>query len=363
MIGLIGGYGQVGIGAFKVLESEYGSENIKIGGRNPENISEENKKILKNAKIQKVDVYNKNSLVDFMKDCDLIVNCCGPSHKISYDIYKTSEELEKNYIDAGFDMRFSGEKNSNIKALYGCGSSPGFSGISQKYLVSLFDKAENLNYYYGGISKFTRAAAEDYLIGACEEKTGFMANYRNYKKEPLSSFENIEAELPYFSDDIKIIPFFDDECEETAKKTNIKNASWYIVSEGEKVTSIMKNARYEWKKDKEKCINNFITAVNLDIIGKKEYMCFLIECDGISAGKYTKKRMAVKSYEPSDLTGFMTGISAIYLLNNDIDNGIYTMSEIVSPEYVWKMMEQNNVTEIMTITDVEDDEFFDEGEL
>lgn len=363
MIGIIGGYGQVGLGALNILLSEYGAENIKIGGRYPEKLSEEKKKQLANIRIEKVDVYDKESLITFVDECDMIVNCCGPSHKLSYDIYKTVSECGKQYVDAGFDLRFTDEKSSAETAIYGCGSSPGFSGLIQKYLVSLFDEAENLYYYYGGISKFTKAAAEDYLIGACEEKTGFMAKYRNYKKEPITSFDSDTTELPYFSEDIKVIPFYDDECEEVAAYTNIKNASWFIVSEGERVTSLMKNARYEWNKDKEKCIENFMISVNLDLAGRKEYMCFLLECDGIKNGRYARKRMAVKTYRPSYFTGFMTGIAAIYVMKNNVKNGVYTMSEIVDPEFAWNLIEKNNAADIINILDIENDNYFDEGEL
>ncbi len=33
-----------------------------------------------------------------------------------------------------------------------------------------------------------------------------------------------------------------------------------------------------------------MTSVNLDLIGRKEYMCFLLECDGIKDGSYMSKR-------------------------------------------------------------------------
>ncbi len=49
-----------------------------------------------------------------------------------------------------------------------------------------------------GFQNSQKKTAEDYLIGACEEKTGFMANYRNYKKEPLTLFESETTELPLF---------------------------------------------------------------------------------------------------------------------------------------------------------------------
>lgn len=363
MIGIIGGYGQVGLGTLNLLLSEYGAENIKIGGRHSEKISREKKKQIGNIKLEKVDVYDKDSLKNFIGECDMVVNCCGPSHKLSYDIYKTVSECGKKYVDAGFDIRFAGEKSSDVAALYGCGSSPGFSGLAQKYLISLFDEAENLTYYYGGISRFTEAAAEDYLIGSCEEKTGFMANYRNYARKPLESFESDITELPYFSEDIKIIPFYDDECEETAVSSKIKNASWFIVSEGERVTSLMKNARYEWNKDKKRCIKSFMASVDLDLIGRKEYMCFLLECDGIKNGDYVKKRMVVKTYQPSYFTGFMTGIAVIYMMKNNVKNGVYTMSETVDPEFVWKSIQKYNIADIIGIFDVKDDDYFDEGEL
>lgn len=125
----------------------------------------------------------------------------------------------------------------------------------------------------------------------------------------------------------------------------------------------MKNARYEWNKDKEKCIKNFMTSVNLDLIGRKEYMCFLLECDGIKDGSYVKKRMAVKTCQPSYFTGFMTGIAAVYMMKNNVKNGVYTMSEIVDPVFVWNSIQKYNAADIISISDVKDDSYFDEGEI
>lgn len=107
MIAIIGGYGQVGLGTLNLLLSEYGAENIKIGGRYPEKISGETKEQIGNIRLEKVDVYDKGSLKNFIRECDIVINCCGPSHKLSYDIYKIVSECGKKYVDAGFDMRFT----------------------------------------------------------------------------------------------------------------------------------------------------------------------------------------------------------------------------------------------------------------
>ena len=94
-----------------------------------------------------------------------------------------------------------------------------------------------------------------------------------------------------------------------------------------------------------------MTSVNLDLIGRKEYMCFLLECDGIKDGSYVKKRMAVKTYQPSYFTGFMTGIAAVYMM------------KIVDPVFVWNSIQKYNAADIISISDVKDDSYFDEGEI
>ena len=62
--------------------------------------------------------------------------------------------------------------------------------------------------------------------------------------------------------------------------------------------------------------------------------------------------MAVKTCQPSYFTGFMTGIAAVYMMKNNVKNGVYTMSEIVDPVFVWNSIQKYNAADIISISDV-----------
>lgn len=54
----------------------------------------------------------------------------------------------------------------------------------------------------------------------------------------------------------------------------------------------------------------------------------------------SKREWQLKTYQPSYFTGFMTGIAAVYMMKNNVKNGVYTMSEIVDPVFVWNSIQK-----------------------
>ncbi len=364
-IGIIGGYGSIGQYAYDTIVKYY--PNIKIGGRNPEQLTAVQKARFPNAVFEKVDVHQPDSLRKFAKDCRLIVNCAGPSNFISYDVCKIISEMGIPCADAGFDMRFlqMNQETASI-ALYGCGSAPGLSGLFQKYLLNQFEKAKEMTYYYGGLSEFSRTAAEDYLIGACGEKTASMGEWKNGQKQQVSTFSQEKVTLPYFPQEVMPIPYFDEECEAVAQTSNITHAKWFMVTDGERVSELMKNARYEWKKNPQNLITSLCSSAKLDMIGRNSYLCFLILASGIKDNQPLHKQLVYKISNPSMLTGTGAGIAALAILEGKTpDTGFHAFSEAVSPEYAVQHLQNLNIADIFEINSVGTDALTEteEGEI
>ena len=89
MIGIIGGYGEVGHHACMMLQ-KWGKQSLKIGGRNPEKGKELYGNVLPDARWEKVDVTDKDSIASFITGCELVLNCAAPSSRYSRTVAPVS---------------------------------------------------------------------------------------------------------------------------------------------------------------------------------------------------------------------------------------------------------------------------------
>lgn len=91
IIGVIGGYGQVGQEAVRYLINET-PYNILLGGRNFPN-SPVPKQMQGRSSFMPVDIFHDESLSTFCDACDILINCAGPSAVIG-DNYPDTGGIE-----------------------------------------------------------------------------------------------------------------------------------------------------------------------------------------------------------------------------------------------------------------------------
>lgn len=332
MIGIIGGYGEVGLQAARVI-NKWGKFKIKIGGRNVNVAKLKLSKEFKEALWQEIDINNKDSIEKFIKNCKLVINCVGPSCNISAMVAKKCFEHSCHYVDAGFNEELKNIEliNEGVKAIYASGSIPGLSGILPRWLATKFDKVDSLVSYTGILEKFNSSAAEDYLDGAI--KNNFpLAGWKN--GEICSSIlkRKTEVELPYFSNKVNLYPYFDKETEVVAKHLHLVNGEWYMAFEGNYIQAALDKVCFEFLSDKKLAIKHLCEVTALDCMENGSYIKFLIQISGKKDKSKTTKTLILQEQKPSVLTGTIVAVATMCILENEIEDGIYSLSEILNME-------------------------------
>jgi DNA polymerase III delta prime subunit len=319
MIGIIGGYGDIGINAAYLLRQQL-SDKLRIGGRNVNSVCKSIKEIFKNDEFQQIDVNDYNSVNKFIKGCRIILNCTG----ICNDIAQIAVEEGCSYVDVGFNKPVGIVNSKELNIIYGAGAIPGLSGILPRYLANSFDIVKDLDFYYAVLGVFTERAAKDYVEGLLSTENKSMAMWHKYKVVPYKHNTN---EVYFPGKEIKMFPFFDEESKYVAEETNLENGKWYIAMGGECTLRVLEKAKYNYKRDMKKTINDLCAASHVDCAGKKKYAEFIIEIKGKKNNKDIVKTLILKYENPSELTGIIAATTVIAIIKNKLSKGLYPLGE------------------------------------
>ncbi|MBU3186312.1 saccharopine dehydrogenase NADP-binding domain-containing protein [Clostridium estertheticum] len=351
MIGILGGYGEIGLEAASIL-SQWGKHSLRIGGRNIEGaqIKLENK--FPSAQWKFVDIKNSESVEKFIDGCDLIVNCVGPSYEASALVAKMALEKGCHYVDVGFNKELEMMKGvyENISAIYAAGAIPGLSGLLPRWLAKGFNKIDSLTCYTGILDKFTISAAEDYLAGVLKNNIS-MAAWKDGKFRSSALKRENSVELPYFSRRVNLYPYFDNETQYLAENLSLKNGEWYMAFEGEHIQSIIEEVCFQFLSDRNKAVNRLCTATALDTIGDRSYINFLIELSGTKDEYKKTKTLILQGYKPSVLTGNVVGVVARAVLEGEIESGIKCLAEVSNLERVIELLNETSAVSIFNTED------------
>lgn len=320
MIGIIGGYGEVGIHACRLLQ-QCQSQSLKIGGRNPERGKRDFGHLFPEATWEQVDMHNEESLDRFAEACDLVLNCAGPSHRVSKRIARVCIKKGCHFVDAGFERGMEDLKliKDGQAVLYAAGATPGLSGLLPFWFARQFDKVDNALTYTIALDKFTPTGAEDYLEGVLDETNAPMAAWRNgalmrgvLKREPGIT-------LPFFEHEITAYPIFDDETLHIAKKLKLSDGRWYFATVGDKTPAALDTASINYQKSPQETIEKLCLASSLDMAGRTPCFNQLIQFDGEVDGVSIVKTAVMKSQGTTEMTGSVAAACAIAILDGKVD--------------------------------------------
>ena len=326
MIGILGGYGDIGERIVKRLMDRY---TILIGGRNAL-LKQETFMDKGNLRFQNVDIYNPTQLLEFVKSCKLVINCTGPSWKNQGIVEKACMENNIHLLDIGFPepiKHYKGEKVGRT-ILYGVGTSPGLSGLLQIYLGQDFDSIEEMNVFFGGRDTFTKVAAEDYLHGITNEKNIPLAMWKQSKVVLNSKLRLQEKVIPFFNDTVNVYPYVDEESLLVVDRLKPQKGTWNLVVEGKKMNKLLDQARIFYPDRSSAAIHLLCEGSQLEMLGKESYVIFLIEIKGITSGNKRVKTLMLKAKSQADLTSMVVAESVEHVLGGNIENGIKSLSEI-----------------------------------
>jgi len=332
MIGIIGGYGEVGLEVTRLLK-KYNKHSLRIGGRNIKLAKMKLQKELFDVELMQVDVDSDRSVEAFIDGCDLIINCVGPSYNSESLAAKKCFEKKCNYVDLGINKKLESMRNINndITAIYGAGFMPGLSGILPRWLAQKFHKVSSLTCYTGISDKFTSSAAEDYLAGIFDSNKS-LAAWKEGKVVNSCLKRKTNVQLPYFLEEVNLYPYFDKETEYVAESIGIEDGEWYMAFEGENIQSVLEKVCFEFISDKKNAVKHLCMATTLDSIEIGSYVNFLVEMHGVEEENEIVKTLILQMDKPSVLTGTMAALAGMAILEGRVKKGVYPLAEVSGTE-------------------------------
>jgi saccharopine dehydrogenase (NAD+, L-lysine-forming) len=106
----------------------------------------------------KMDVNDRDSMVNTFKEIDVVINCAGPFYKTAVPVAKAAVEAKVNYIDIcddyeGTEILFNSEidkmaREAGITVLTGMGSDPGTNNVLVKWYADRLDSVDEIYLYW-----------------------------------------------------------------------------------------------------------------------------------------------------------------------------------------------------------------------
>lgn len=279
MIGIIGGYGNIGIEAADIIKTN-SSEMIRVAGRNISKVSQRAKELFASDKWFQIKESSSNEWKDFIKGCRLVLCSAELGNETVECINRIAGELDCPIVYLGINLP---KQEAEGKFIYGAGSIPGLSGIIPQYLAQDFDSVASIDFYYGAKGTFTYTAAKDYMDGVFNNSNRSMVMWKYGKLLPYVPAE-VEKTNMYICNEIenmRCFPYFDDESEYLCQKYGLSEGRWHMCISGENTLKVLERARYDYQVNKDKTLRNICRASKLDCFGTTGITKFVCSIAGM----------------------------------------------------------------------------------
>lgn len=295
MIGLYGATGNIGGNALKFLLDMFPGEKIKVGTRDPLKCAEESENVI----CVKTDIYDDEERKLFLRDCDCILNCAGPSFDITPLLIKEAIRNKIPLVDVGTISDKDCDDFSRITPdapiIYGAGSVPGITGIFPIEAVANIPKgAEDVNLYeiYEVSGSFSKNGAVDYLTGLKKGMAGAATAISKIYKDNNSLINRLKAhkkaEVPGFPYPVRLFPYWDKETSYVSDTADKKNAEFYSAIRGEEFLKFSENDisdLFRGKADIESLALKLSEATRNDTKENGEYIRLVVLVEYTLAGE------------------------------------------------------------------------------
>lgn len=326
-IGVLGGSGNIGMWALRILSKDSRC-HVTATGLNTCNIPPEVRERLSGVEWRDVNAEEEADLEQFAVTMDVVVNCIGPSVKYSRSIAAICLKQAAVYVDAGHIRPLHNQINPAAFCVYAAGAAPGLSALLCRYAASQYQSIERMVYINAMSGAFSRSAAWDYLDGINGRFTS--------DAEPAVLNSKIGSRyLPFVDGNVELFPYYDEEAHNVAKSTCAAKAEFYVALQGTLIRKAIEYAVILYGQDPERAVAELVSASKINQVTTGEYLMFLVEVTGRrkdgSSGVHT---LALKSNNPSALTGQVTGAVAALAANTKMNTGICALAEIAEYENI-----------------------------
>lgn len=327
-VGIIGASGNAGKGAVSILKNR-DDILLKLGCRHIEKLADENE----NCELYSVDVNREEELNAFVKNCDYVINCAGPSWKIMERVAKSCFQYHTVYIDVAggqsfiHSLKMLEQAEANI-GITSAGVYPGLSEIFLKWICEQSDgKIASIEEVFYGNDMLSDVALQDICESLKEDEGDAFCYCHNGEILKISFETKTSMKVPGVLNPIHLMPVMNPAFANVMGKYSIDKAIFYLGLLREESMSELIHLKSELKNHTSEEI---LSEETKSIFYSKEYKSRF----GMMAEVAMRDSQGKERYVLSGETNwnYLTGaVAALALLNLEEKNayGIRYVHEMV----------------------------------
>jgi hypothetical protein len=334
VIGLIGGYGDVGGHTARFLRHR-GGHRLRVGGRDPVAARRFARDALGGeAEAVPVDCFDDIALDRFAAGCGVLVNCAGPSHVIRDRAARAALRAGAHYVDAGGDDALhelldpAEIARSGRAVVLSAGLRPGLTGLLPRWAArSAFDGVRSMTAYLAVLGHFTRVAADDYVGGAGDGVSEPLAAWRDGPR-PRELTRRTGVTLPFLPAAVTLLPYLDSEGVRLAEAMGLSHGDWYTALIGEHVRAAFDRVH---SLGRERAVTALCEASRLDAAGRTPFAVFLAQLEGVRDGTPVSRTILCRGPGNGELTGAVAALAAVAAAREEIPPGRHFAADVLDP--------------------------------
>lgn len=369
----MGGYGAVGRTTARLLRA-WGCR-LRIGGRDRDAARRFADEALDGAcEAMAVDIGDPGSMGRFCADCDVVVNCAGPSHVVLDRVAGVAFAAGAGYVDPGGDeplhdlLAGAGLPPAGRTAVLSAGMMPGLTGLLPRWLaVGGPVRPTRLTAYVSSRDRFTPASAGDYLLSLDGTDGASRAAWRHREKVTGVLRPLIDVELPFFPGRVNAYPYFNAEAERLALALRLDTVDWYNIFDGGARMLAAVGRLQEAVANGANLLGaaaDLCREAELELFGREPVQRFVFQLDGESDVGPVRRTAVLRARDTYELTGLVTALAVAAVTARDIGPGLHYAADVLAPSVVDRLRRSPIVTSIELLdVPVDAEGSFEEGVL
>lgn len=355
MIAVLGGYGEVGQAAVRSLLA-LGLGPVRIGGRDPDRAEAFPRALGKGPiDVVTVDINDAVALQRFVHGHRVLVNCAGPSHRVSEGPAQAALRAGADYVDVAGDERLHARlddrawREKGHRALLSAGLQPGLTALLPLWLARTgFDRVTSLTSYFGLRDLFTAVAAEDYRQSIEDGVGQSRAAWRNGGARTGVLVRENGVALPFFPGPVTTLPYLNQEAQRVAAALGLERGDWYTVLTDGHMRSVFDRLHTYSREDA--CLQ-LQRMSRLDLAGRAPFVTLLLRMTGHWEGGERTRSLALRGHRNADLTGALAAVAVDALERGDVPPGRHFAAMALEPEAAVEALLATGMTAGLPVVD------------
>jgi hypothetical protein len=277
---LLGSTGAAGASCLDVL-TRRGDVSVLLAGRDEALLRERASATRADVEVARLDIADTPAVTAAVTRCDVVINCAGPSRRLSAAVAGAAIAARVPYVDPGGDQALLDRlvaAGTGVPVVLQVGVQPGLSGLLLRVLAPN-RSIDSVTAWCGGQQHLTRASVLEYLASLRDPHRHSGAALVEGAIRRVSHDACKPTPAQYFPGSVTARPHLDAETVAVAKYLGIDNLWWMNVFDGVRTTRAMQLMAFD---DERSGLGDVLAASKLDLFGRQPYFAIVCSAEAIA---------------------------------------------------------------------------------